>query len=800
MGEWIRDFKWAWRSLLRQPTFTATALFTLILAIGATTAVFSVLYAVLWSPLPYAEPDRLIRISGTNPSEGVERSGLSSADFLDYRESLSTLEGLHGFRYFGLSISGVDRPAEITTLLVTPGFLKTLGVTPIYGRTFLEEEGEPGKNRVVVLTHSLWQTRFGGDAELVGQQLLLDGNQYTVVGIAPPGFHYPQDEVQIFSPLVVDPDQARRDRRWMTTIARLKPGVTLEQARAEATALAHGLESRYPETNKGWGAEVRPLLDVVVGDTAPALKAIFGAVLLMLLIACANVANLLLARSVERRREVAVRAALGAGRRRLVRLLLSESVLLAVVGGIGGALLAGLGIRLLAVVGPENLPRLAEVRMDGMVLLFAFLASLVTGVIFGALPALQLSRTDLHLVLKDGGDREGSARAGGRARGLLTVAELALALLLLVGAGLMLKGFLALTAVEPGFEPDDVLATQIFVFGEKYREDEPRRVFFERLFDEIRGIPAVEAVSAVSSIPLSGIGNSSSRLQVVGRAEPEPERVRTRSAATGYFAAMGIPLRQGRTFSDQDTAGTPLVAVINETAARRIFGAAAPLAQRIRLDDGDDEATVVGVVGDLRHAGLGEEVAPEIFFPFAQANTGVMTVVTRTTTDPRPLINLVESKIWNVDPDQPVYRTMVMEDELRDSVAQPRFYATLISAFAIVALVLACVGLYGVISYAVSQRTREIGIRMALGAQGRDVLGLIIKNGLALVLVGLGAGLLGAFALTRLVRNLLYGVSPTDPATFLWVPVILAAVSLAACYVPARRAAAVNPLVALRGD
>jgi len=800
VGEWIRDFKWAGRSLLRQPVFTATAVFTLILAIGATTAVFSVLYAVLWSPLPFAEPDRLIRISSTNPSEGVERAGISSADFLDFRESLSSFESLHAFRYFGLSISGVERPAEITTLLITPGLLKTLGVSPIYGRTFLEEEGEPGQNQVILLTHSLWQTRFGGDPALVGQQLLLDGNQFTVVGIAPPGFSYPDEEVQMFSPLVVDPEQARRDRRWMTTIARLKPGVSVEQSRAEVTALAKGLESQFPKTNEGWGAEVRPLLDVVVGDSAPALKAIFGAVLLMLLIACANVANLLLARSVERRREVAVRAALGAGRRRLVRLLLSESVLLAIIGGLGGALLAALGIRLLAIAGPENLPRLTEVRMDGLVFLFAFLASLVTGLVFGALPALQLSRTDLHLVLKDGGDREGSGRAGGRARGLLTVAELALALLLLVGAGLFLKGFLALTSVEPGFEPDHVLATQIFVYGAKYREDEPRRVFFEQLFDEIRGIPGVEAVSAVSSIPLSGIGNGSARVQIVGRAELEPERVGTRSASSGYFEAMGIPLRKGRAFSNQDAAGAPLVAVINETASRRFFGAQDPLTQRFRVDGSEDEATIVGVVGDLRHGGLGEEVAPEIFFPFAQANTGTMTVVTRTATDPRALASLVESKVWRVDPDQPVFRTLVMEDRLNDSVAQPRFYATLIGIFAIVALILACVGLYGVISYAVSQRTREIGIRMALGAQNRDVFGLIIKNGLTLVLIGLGAGLFGAFALTRLVRNLLYGVSPTDPATFLWVPVILAAVSLAACYLPARRATAVNPLVALRGD
>ena len=506
MKHWIGDFRWAFRSLARQPGFTLTAVLTLVLAIGATTAVFSVLSSVLWSPLPYEDPERLVRLSGNNPTEGVERSGLSSADFLDYRTSLTSLESLHGFRYYGFSITGVERPAEITTLLVTPGLLSTLGCQPVLGRTFRPEEGEEGQNRVVVLSYGLWQSRFGGDPNLLGQQLIFDGEAFTVVGIAPQGFSYPSDEVQIWSPLYIDPERAQRNRRWMNTLGKLAAGKTLEQARQEAATLARGLAAQYPETNEGWSLEIQPQLEVIVGDTRPALQALFGAVLMMLLIACANVANLLLARGVDRSREVAVRAALGAGRGRLMRLLLTESALLAILGGIGGMLLAALAVRLLVFAGPENLPRLDEIQIDSTVLVFAFLVSLGTGLIFGALPALQLSRSDLQLVLKDGGDREGSSRGGGLARKLLTVAEVALALLLLVGAGLMLKGFLRLTAVDPGYEADPVLATQIFVFGDKYRENEARRVFFERLFDEIRGLPGVEAVSAVSTIPTSGIG------------------------------------------------------------------------------------------------------------------------------------------------------------------------------------------------------------------------------------------------------------------------------------------------------
>ncbi len=795
---WIGDLRWAWRSLLRQPGFTVTAVLTLVLAIGATTAVFSVLNAVLWSPLPYEEPDRLVRLSGTNPAEGVDRTGLSSADFLDYRDSLTSFESLHGFRYFGLSISGVERPAEITTLLVTPGLLATLGCQPVVGRTFRPEEGEKGQTRVVVLSYGLWQSRFGGDSRLVGQQLVFDGNPYTVVGIAPQDFSYPGDEIQIWSPLYIDPQQVQRNRRWLSTLARLAPGVTLEQARSEVSALASGLAIEYPETNKGWGVEIQPQLEVVVGDTRPALQALFGAVLMMLLIACANVANLLLARGVDRRREVAMRAALGAGRRRLMRLLLTESTLLAILGGIGGLILAFFAVRLLVYAGPENLPRLDRVHIDGAVLGFALLISLVTGLIFGALPAFQLSRSDLQMVLKDGGDREGSSRGGGLARNLLTIAEVALALLLLVGAGLMLKGFLRLTAVDPGYRAENILATQIFVFGDKYREDEPRRVFFERLFEEIRAIPGVGAVSAVSAIPTSGIGNSSSRLQISGRPELEQERIFTRSAAVGYFEVMGVPLRGGRGFTDRDQAESPAVAVFNEAAVRKFFRDKDPLNQRFLFEGGETPIEIVGVVADIRHMSLESEPQPEVFLPFAQANTGVMTVVTRAVSDPNPLVPLVEGKIWTIDPDQPVYRTMAMEERLDQGVAQPRFYASLIAIFALAALVLASIGLYGVISYSVSQRTREIGIRMALGAQDRDVLGLILRSGLTLVLVGLAVGLSGAFALTRLVRNLLYGVSPTDPFTFLWVPVLLALVALLACYLPARRAAALAPLLALR--
>ncbi len=800
----MKDLRLALRSLVRSPALTVIAVVTLALGIGATTAVFSVVDGVLVRSLPFLDAERLVRVYASKPSQQIDRAGLAGADFVDFREKVEAFEYLGSWQYFGLSL-GEERPRELSTILVTPGMLTELA-TPLHGRGFLPEEGQPGQSRAVVVSHALFESELGGDPDVVGTELILDGEAYRVVGVMGSDFRFPgASGTEIWAPRAFDPAQLDRRAHWWNATGKLSPGTTLEQAQAEASNLARSLEEQFPDTNEGWGVTIVPLKEQMVGRVRPALTSLLIAVGLVLLIACANVANLLLARGLSRQGELALRASLGASRGRLLRQLLTESVVLALAGGALGVLLARLFLSGLAAAAPVGLPRLSEISLDGRVLLFALGATLSTGIVFGLVPALRLTGKGLAGAIRDGG--RGTDRSGGlRLRGLLAVAQLALSLLLLIGAGLMLRSFLRLVDVDPGFRVEERVAIQLFVYGDRYQEPESQRVFFERLYEEIESVPGVQSVSGVSSLPMGQLGGGGQPIQIEGRAEPEEQQPGVRIASRGYFETMGMQLRAGRFFGDEDRDGGVPVTVINESAARQYFGEEAAVGKRFMVGEASpgeerEPVTVVGVVSDTRFIGMSEDPIPEIYIPFEQSVTGAMSVVVATEGPPAALQTALEDRVWKVDPAQPIWRTVTLETLIREDTAQSRFYARLIMLFAGVALVLAAIGLYGVISYSVAQRTREIGIRMAIGARTGDILGRVLRDGSSMILVGLGLGLLLGLGLTiafsKLLSGLLFEVSPTDPPTFIGVSLVLVAVGLLACLIPAWRASRVNPIRAL---
>jgi putative ABC transport system permease protein len=802
----VRDVRYALRTLARTPGLTAAMVFVLALGIAASTAVFSVVNAVLLRPLPYAAPDRIVVLLHG------DRNPVSPANYLDWRRAAASFERMGAAEVWSPNLTGDDHPERVNALRITADIPPLLGVPPALGRPILAGEDRKGSDHVVVLGDGLWQSRYAGDPAILGRSITLDGEAYTVVGVMPPGFAFPPfwaRGTQLWAPLSLEERAINRGGSSLRVFARLREGSTLDQARAEMTAITARLEEEFPGTHRD--LTVRPLLDVVVGDVRPALLVLLGAVGFVLLVTCANVAHMLLARAAARRKEIALRAALGASRTRILRQLLTESLVLALAGGAAGLLLARAGVRALVALGPPGLPRLESVALDGRVLAFALVVSLGTGLAFGLVPALQATRRDLADALREG--ERGSTESGGRGRlrSVLVSSELALALVLLVGAGLMIRSFVALQAVDPGFDRRNVLSMIVSVAGTASADPARRVPFFEDVVRDAAALPRVVSASAINHLPLAGdIWGWPFRVE--GRPEPRPGEEPTatyRVVLPGYFKTMGIPLRRGRDVSDEDRAGAPGVVVVNESLAARHWPGEDAIGKRLALADRDGPSwlTVVGVVKDTVRGRWGAPPEDELFLPYAQVRRYVenpsshfayLTLVVRTSGDPASLASALRSAVWAREKNAPISDVRVLEEVVEGATAQPRFYVLLLGAFAAVALALAAVGIYAVISFSVARRTNEIGIRVALGAEPGDVLRLVVGQGLRVGLVGALAGIAGALALTRLMSTMLYGVGSHDPATFACVVVLLAVVALLASYLPARRATRIDPLRALR--
>src|SRR6266446_4195975 len=805
MNRLWQDTRFAVRMLLKNWSVTAIIVIVLALGIGANTAIFSVVDAALLRPLPYADPDRLVRLTEDSPN--VPQMSISYPNFLDWREQNKVFSGIAAMQFRSLNLTGKDEPERLAGRAVSAELFDVLGVKPALGRSFASEEDRPGANPVCIVSQGLWQRRFGSDPALVGQQITLSGASYTVIGVLPASYAYgtPTD---VFVPIGLSADEMkeRGNHPGIYAVARLKPGVTVETARAELIAMATRIGEQYGM--KGNSATLTPLSESFVGDIRTTLLILLGAVGFVLAIACANVANLLLARAATRQKEMAIRTALGAGRLRIVRQLLTESILLALVGGTIGILLAFWGIDLLRSGSADSLPSTAVIKLDGRVLLFTLIVSLLTGIIFGLVPAFAAAKTDLHDTLKEGGR---SSTAGGRRswlRSTLVVTEVALSLVLLIGAGLLIKSFVRILDTDPGFRSQNLLTMQLALNAKK---DEGGKVlnFFNDLNGRIAGLPGVESAAFANGMPLSQTADTS--CAIVGRQKAEPgKQPQTMLYITSpdYLQAMGIRLVKGRFFTAQDTQKSPRVAVIDETFARQQFPNEEPLGHYIAGDGKDNpDGEIVGVVAHVKHFGLDaeERVQPQLYLPFNQAPNDLlpflvprMNLIVRTTADPLSVVAAVRREVQTLDPNQPVFNVSTMEKTLDQSLGTQRLSMALLAVLASLALILAAVGIYGVMSYTVTQRTHEIGIRMAIGAQRRDVFRMVIGRGMVLVLFGVALGLIGAFSLTRLMRTMLFGVAPTDPLTFVSIAVLLTGVALVACYVPGRRATKVDPLVALR--
>ena len=803
LGALTDDARFALRQLRRQPGFAAVALLTLALGIGANTAIFSVVHGVLLRPLPFADPGRLVRIAETSRGE---LNTVSPTNFVDWREQSRSFTGMAAVSNGQAALTGAGEPEQLRYAQATAQLFDVLGVPPLLGRTFAAGDDRWGGPRVVVLNEGLWRRRFGADPGIVGRPVVLDGESYEVIGVVPAEGAYPST-AELWTPLAFDPAElpGMRGAHWLRVLARLRPDVEVAQGAAEMAAIARRLERQYPEKNTAAGTDVAVLHDVMVGDVRTPLLVLLGAVGVVLLIACANVANLLLARAVGREGEIAVRAALGAGRGRIVRQLATESVVLALLGGAAGAAVAVLGVRALVAVTPDGVvPRLDTVRVDGTVLGVTLALAVLVGLLFGLAPVVQGMRLSLDRTLREGGRGTGGSRRAVRAVDVLAGAEIALAVVLVAGAALLIRSFDRLRAVDPGVDVARVVTFDLQLPEARYGELDLQRAFNERLLGELRALPGVQHAGAVFGLPFSGFAYSLS-FEVAGRppvAPGERPSIQIRVATPDYFAAVGIPVRRGRGFGADDRAGAGRVILVNEAAARRFFPGQEPLGQQMSLGWTRDSVrmggTIVGVVGDVRQFGLAEQPLPEIYVPYAQWPVDFTSIVLRTAGDPDAILAAARERVRQLDPALPLARVTTLERLAADTVAQPRFYMLLLGGFAALALVLAAVGVYGVIAYAVGRRTREIGVRMALGATSRRVLRDVVLRALALGGAGLAVGLVGALAATRLLRSQLYEVAPTDPATFAAVAVLLLLVAVAAAWVPARRASRVSPTAAMR--
>ena len=802
MHSFWQDLRYGARMLLKKSGFTLVAIATLSLGIGANTAIFSVINGVLLSGLPYPQPEQLAMVWLDNRRQGIPDDITSYPNFVDWRDRNKTFQGMAGMTSSNLHLTGVGEPEEIRAATVSINFFQVVGVGPALGRGFTAEEERPGSDRVVILSNALWQRRFGGDPGILNKTISLSGISNTVVGIMPAGFQFPED-TDLWRPLAPsDGMRAARFGFFLPVVGRLKPCVTRSQAQADLDVVANQIEQQFPDM-AGYGVNVVPVLEQTVGAIRRTLMILFVAVIFVLLIACANVANLLLARAAGRRREVALRAALGAGRWRIVRQLLTENMLLAALGGALGVLLAWWGLRLLVDLSPANIPRLENIRLDGRVLWFTLGLSLLTGLIFGLAPALQTTQLKLSETLKEGGRTGSGGRNARLIRGVLVVVEVALTLVLLVGAGLLIRSFWRLQQVDPGFKTDHVLTLRLSLPRSRYTEGAQAVSFFERLQERLGALPGVVAVSATTDIMLQRLATSSS-FTIENRPRDPSElslELPFDRVLPNYFQTMGIQLLLGRAFTAQDGRDSPRVAIVNETFVKRYFPNADPIGKRFTFGDAGPDTqwiAIVGVVRDSKRQGVDQPIRIESFMPLAQMPARSMEVVLRTTGDPLALGNAARGAVWSLDRDLPIPRMQTLEQNLSTRVAQRRLNMLLLGLFASVALVLSAVGIYGVMNYAVTQRTNEIGIRVALGAQTRDVLRLVVGEGMILALAGVVFGLVMTFALTRLMASLLFGVSATDPLTFAAIAALLFGVALLACWIPARRATEVDPMVALR--
>ena len=800
-----QDVAYAIRRLFKSPAFTFVAVVTLGLGIGANSAIFSVVDGVLLKPLPYPEPDRLV---GVYHVVERERAVMSGPNFIDIAKGATTLENAAAIATGRVILTGEGEPTRLAIANVSASLFNALRVAPALGRTFNANENTPGSTNVVILSHALWQQRFGSDPGVIGRRIQIDGEPKEVVGVMPAGFAYPSDR-QAWMPLEYDGDFVSRQRGawYLNVVARLKPGVTPQQSAAEVETLGRQLARQYPNDDSEIGMTTYPLLEDLVGDIRRAVLILLGAVGFVLLIACTNVANLLLARAASRGSEMAVRTALGANRRRLVQQLLTESVLLSLVGAGFGLLLAVWGVDLLTRLKPEGIPRLDNVRIDGTVILFTMATAIVTGVLFGLVPAFSATR-GLSNTLKESGRGAVSARGSQRVRGVLVVVELALAVMLLAGAGLLLRSFVKLQAVDPGFKVEPALTFDISLPDARYKEDERRVAFFDQLLPRLRALPGARSASAVMGLPLSGL-NFIISFAVKGRPPVPPAQqpsMQVRVATPDYFSTIGIPLERGRLFTDDDKAGSPRVVLITRSAARQYFPGEDPIGKTITLGWGRGPGKpraggeVVGILGDVKDAGLNEPNPPQIFLPLRQWPVSSMSVMLKTSVPPMSLADAVRAEVYRVDGNLPVSNVSTLDALVAKSISQQRFYMLLLTIFAGVALVLAAIGIFGVLSYAVSQRTREIGIRMALGAQGRSVVRLIVRQAMVLVACGVAAGLVLGLLVSQTMAKMLFDVRPSDPMTYVTVSAVLAAVALVASYLPARRATRVDPIVALRAE
>jgi putative ABC transport system permease protein len=799
MNTLLQDVRYGIRMLLKNPGFALVAVITLALGIGANAAIFSVVNTVLLRPVPYEDPDRLMVLTENQRPKFPEFS-VSPGNFLDWQKQNTVFERLAAINGTAFILVGEGaEPERLRGARVSAGLFEMLGVNPVQGRTFLEQEDQPGHENVVILSNGLWKRRFAADPNVISQPITLSGISYTIIGVMPPRFGFPDRETELWTPIAFTAGDAQvHGGHYLSAIGRLKQSATVEQARTEMSAIAARLAEQYPKSNTGWGVDVFPMQEYDVRDIKPALLVLLGAVGLVLLIACANVANLLLARATARQKEIAIRTALGASRGRVTRQLLTESILLALVGGAVGVLLAQWGIGSLLALAPQELPRVKDVTLDASVLGFTLLVTLLTGVIFGLVPALQSSRVNLNETLKEGG--RGTTGGHHRVRAGLVVSEIALALVLLVGAGLLIRSFYRLQQVNPGFNPSNALAVTVSLPGLKYPQPEQRAAFFTQLIEKVSALPGVLAVGASQTLPIQGDFLLGFIIQ--GRppyAPGEDPSTNYYSVTPNYFKSMGIPLLRGREFTEQDRTGATRVAIINEEMAKRYFPDEDPIGKRIHVTQGPETfREIVGIVGDVKQYGLARPTTLQTYEPSLQAPFSSMTLVVRADGNLVPLGGAIRSQVLAIDKEQPISRIRPLEQVVSESVARQRFSMLLLGIFAGVALILAAVGLYGVMSYSVTQRTHEIGIRTALGAKQTDVLKLVVGQGMVLALTGVGVGLLAAFALTRLMSVLLFGVSATDPLTFVAIPAVLTLVALVACFVPARRATKVDPMIALR--
>jgi putative ABC transport system permease protein len=787
--------------MLKHRVFTFVAVLALGLGIGANTAIFSVINAVVLRPLPYAQPEQLVTVlhEGSKP--------VAPANYLDLAAQNQSFTAIAAAQWWEPNLTGREQPEHLRGLQLTAQMFQVLGVNPILGRTFNADEDQPGREHVVVLSHRLWQRRFGGDAGVVGQQVTFDGESYTIIGVMPAEFQFAPfwaTRAELWAPLNLAPRASNRTGQSLRLFARLKPGVTRAMAQADVATVFRRLEQEHPEVLKGMTLAVEPLHEQVVGKTRPALLILFGAVCFVLLIACANVANLMLARASSRQKEIALRTALGASTTRIARQLLTESVVIALLGGVFGLLLSIAGMRALLALGPDSLPRLQTIGLDLPTLSFTLGISVITGLLFGLAPVMQTRKWNWHEALKDSTRGSSAGRGRVNARRLLVISEVAFALMLLVGGGLMVRSFAHLRAVDPGFNSDNLLTMTVSLVGSPHASSGAKRIaFFNELLSRVDSLPGVQSASAINHLPLGG-DVWTVPFAVEGRPKPAPGEKQGavyRIIRPDYFRTMGATLLQGRDFNAHDNDASSPVVIINEPFAKRHWPNEDPLGKRIRVSDDDTYREIVGVVKALKQDQWTAEPNLEMYLPHLQAaGPGGLTLVVRSSGDPLALVGSIENQVWSIDKNLPVAEIRTMQEVIAGSIEQHRFNLFLLGLFAFVALALALVGIYGVMSESVNARTHEIGIRMALGARAADVLRMVVAQGMTLAVIGIGVGLFGALWLTRFMASLLYEVSPTDSMTFVLIPLVVALVVLCACLIPARRATRVDPLVALRDE